>query len=156
MAAKTTGQKQEILMRRLGELLSHNLGYIWGERESGPNGEKKEFLDKGKRFLTQLGKDLGFTEMKVSKNPAGIAVSGEVTLMGTWSKSNGLYVQLSEPAFGNYCVLYREIKHLMDYTGGRNNFLTVDYMNDTEYRQLVALFTSYYTGNVEDDYGTAA
>lgn len=154
--ATTTMQKQEILMRRLGELLSHDLGYIFGERESGPNGEKKEFLDKGKRFLNQLGKDLNFTEMTVDKNPAGIAVSGEVTLMGIWSKGNGLYVQLSEPAFGGYCVLYREIKHLKDYTGGHNNFLTTKYMQETEYRQMVALFTSYYAGNAGDDYGTAA
>lgn len=152
----TTTQKQQILMKRLGELLSHDLGYIWGERESGPNGEKKEFLDKGKRFLTQLGKDLGFTNMTVSKSPAGIAVSGEVTLTGMWGEENGLYVQLSEPTFGENCVLYREMKHLKGYTGERNNFLTTDYMQKSEYRRLVALLTSYYAGIGEDGYGTAA
>lgn len=154
--AKTVEQKQEILMHRLGELLSHNLGYIYGERESGPNGEKKEFLDKGKRFLNQLGKDLNFTEMTVSKNPAGIAVSGEVTLMGMWGEGNGLYIQLSEPCFGGSCVLYRTIKHLKDYTGGYNNFLTTDYMRETEYCRMVALFLSYYAGKSEGKYGRAA
>lgn len=151
----TTVQKQEILMHRLGELLSHDLGYIWGERESGPNGEKKEFLDKGKRFLTRLGKDLTFTEMTVTKNPAGIAVSGEVTLMGMWGEGNGLYIQLSEPGFGQTCVLYRKIKHLKDYTGGYNNYLSIDYLVEKEYRALVALFTSYYAG-AEGGYGKAA
>lgn len=154
--ATTIMQKQEILMHRLGTLLSHDLGYIFGERESGPNGEKKEFLDKGKRYLNQLGKDLNFTEMTVDKNPAGIAVSGEVTLMGMWGEGKGLYIQLSEPAFGGYCVLYRTIKHLKDYTGGYNNFLTTGYMKDSEYRQLVALFTSYYAGKQEAGYGRAA
>lgn len=156
MAAKTTCQKQEILMRRLGELLSHNLGYIYGERESGPNGEKKEFLDKGKRFLNQLGKDLGFTEITVSKNPAGIAVSGEVCLKGIWSKGNGLYVTLSEIPFGQYCVLYRTTGQRNSSGMGQNNFLTTRYMKEMKYQQLVALFTSYYKGDAEDDYGTAA
>lgn len=125
--AKTTEQKQEILMHRLGELLSHELGYIYGKRESGPNGDKKEFLDKGKRFLIQLGADLGFTEMRVSKNPAGIAVSGEVTLMGMWSEGNGLYVKLTEPAFGEHCTLYRYIKHMQDYSGDHNCYLDTDF-----------------------------
>lgn len=44
-------QSQEKNMRKLAELLSHDLGYIWGERESGPNGDKKTFLKTGKTFL---------------------------------------------------------------------------------------------------------
>ena len=38
-------KSQENNMRRLAELLSHNLGYIFGEREAGPNGDKKTFLN---------------------------------------------------------------------------------------------------------------
>lgn len=140
--AKTTAQKQEILMHRLGELLSHDLGYIFGERESGPNGEKKEFLDKGKRFLSQLGRDLGFTQMNVSKNPAGIAVSGEVSLMGMWTPGNGLYVNLSEPAFSRCCVLYRNVKHMKDFTGGSNHFLTTSDLKTFSYDDLLKILST--------------
>lgn len=156
MVAKTTCQKQEILMRRLGELLSHNLGYIYGERESGPNGEKKEFLDKGKRFLTQLGADLGFTEMKVNKNPAGIAVSGEVTLMGMWNEGNGLYVQLSEPAISDWCVLYRECRHLKDYGHGNNRFMGYGFLQEGDYAALLRSLQLVNKANSEVLYGTAA
>ena len=140
--AKTTAQKQEILMHRLGELLSHDLGYIFGERESGPNGEKKEFLDKGKRFLSQLGRDLGFTQMNVSKNPAGIAVSGEVSLMGMWTPGNGLDIYLSEPAFGRCCVLYRNINHMKDFTGGQNRYLTTSDMKTFSYDDFLKILSA--------------
>lgn len=42
-------KSQENNMRRLANLLSKDLGYIWGERESGPNGAKKTFLNLGTR-----------------------------------------------------------------------------------------------------------
>lgn len=156
MAAKTTRQKQEILMRRLGELLSHNLGYIHGERESGPNGEKKEFLDKGKWFLTQLGADLGFTEMKVSKNPAGIAVSGEVTLMGMWSEGNGIYVKFMEPILDNCTVLYRQIGHMRDFSGGQNHFLLNLRLQTGDYALLMKTLQSLDKRIAEVPYGSAA
>lgn len=152
---KTAMEKQEALMRRLGELLSHDLGYIWGERESGPNGEKKEFLDKGKRFLTQLGKDLGFTEMKVFKNPGGIAVSGEVTLMGMWSEDNGLYVQLSEPALSDWSVLYRQTRHLKDFAGG-NQFMSNDRLQNGDYAAFMRTLLSQDQRGTEVRYGKAA
>ena len=36
-------KSQENNMRRLAVLLSHDLGYIWGEKECGPNGAKRRF-----------------------------------------------------------------------------------------------------------------
>lgn len=149
-----TVKKQEILMRRLGELLSHNLGYIYGERESGPNGEKKEFLDKGKRFLSQLGNDLGLVQMKVSKNPAGIAVSGEVSLIGLWSEGNGIYVQLSEPAFGGCCVLYRRITHLKE-CAGFNKFLTTTDLKTFSYVRFTQILSAM-DHNVKESHHAAA
>ena len=133
-------KSQQTNMRRLSELLSQNLGYIFGDRESGPNGAKKEFLSKGRTFLSALGKDLKFTEMKVTVNPAGIAVSGEVTLMGMWSEGNGLYIQLTGPVLMGNCVLYRSIEHMKDYRGGNNRFLTTDFLRCTDYEKLVYTF----------------
>ena len=87
-------QSQEKNMRKLGELLSRDLGYIGGERECGPNGDKKAFLKIGKTFLWNLSKDLKLSDAKISVNPGGIAVSGECTLTGMWDGIS-IYIQLS-------------------------------------------------------------
>ena len=70
-------KSQENNIRRFAELLGHDLGYIWGERESGPKGDKKVFLNVGKTFLRALAKDLGRNDAAVTANAGGIAVSGE-------------------------------------------------------------------------------
>ena len=54
-------------MRKLAELLSHDLGYIWGEKEGGPNGDKKVFLNTGKAFLRALAKDLHISVITVQR-----------------------------------------------------------------------------------------
>lgn len=48
-------QSQENRMRKLARLLSSDLGYIWGERESGPNGAKKETMSYP-QLLERLGR----------------------------------------------------------------------------------------------------
>ena len=54
-------KSQENNMRRLAALLGQDLSYIFGEKESGPNGSKKTFLNVGKVFLRALAKDLGLS-----------------------------------------------------------------------------------------------
>ena len=111
-------KSQEKNMRKLAGLLTQDLGCIWGEKESGPNGAKKQFLNTGKAFLRALAKDLGLQEVSVSANAAGIGVSGDCTLMGMWH-TNGLYVNLSQFCSGGDSVLlYRAIRRdlaEMDY-----------------------------------------
>ena len=55
MSMKSQGSN----MWRLSVLLSHELGYAYGDKERGPNGRKKIFLNTGKAFLRALAKDLG-------------------------------------------------------------------------------------------------
>ncbi len=130
-------RSQEKNMRKLAELLSQDLGYIWGERESGPNGAKKQFLNTGRAFLRALGKDLGLMDAKVDSNAAGIGVSGDCTLMGMWH-TNGLYVNLSQFCSGGDSVLlYRAIRHSKDYTGGYNIFLTLRELAEMDYTDLL-------------------
>ena len=134
-------KSQEKNMRKLAGLLGRDLSYIWGEREGGPNGDKKVFLNTGKVFLRALAKDLGLQEqdVSVSSNSGGIAVSGDCTLMGMW-QTNGLYVQLSQPCFEREnVVLYRAIRHSKDYCGGRNLYLTCRNLAEMSYPDL--LFT---------------
>ena len=130
-------QSQKKNMKTIHGLVSQNLGYIFGERESGPNGAKKQFHTKSAAFLRALGKDLGFRECKVMNNYGGIAVSGEIALMGMWSEGNGLYLQLSQSAMGWQAFLYRQITHMKDYTGGRNQWLPADMFASGKYAELV-------------------
>ena len=123
-------------MKIIHGLVSQGLGYIYGERESGPNGAKKQFHTKSAAFLRALGNDLGFKEFKVTNNYAGIAVSGEITLMGMWSDGNGLYFQINEPIQPFNSFLYRSIKHMKDYSGGYNQWLSCDIFKTGDYENL--------------------
>ena len=83
-------KSQEGHMRQLALLLTTDLGCIFDERESGPNGSKKAFLNVGKVFLRALAKDLGLHEVTVSANSGGIAVSGTCSLYGMWEDRGGV------------------------------------------------------------------
>lgn len=135
-------KSQETNMRRLADLLSQDLGYIGGERECGPNGAKKTFLNLGKVFLRALAKDLGLRDARITSNPAGIAVSGDCSLIGMW-ENGGIYIQLSQPCYDKKRVLlYRTVRHTRDYTGGRNQFLTVDDLQKLSYPALLDRFSA--------------
>lgn len=130
-------QSQEKNMRKLAGLLGRDLSDIRGEREDGPNGDKKVFLNTGKAFLRALARDLAFMEYKVSANPGGIAVSGDCTLIGMWADS-GLYVQLSQPCYQKENVLlYRTVCHIKDYSGGRNQYITRRELESLSYKQFL-------------------
>lgn len=101
-------QSQVKNMKMLAELLNRDLGYIPGPRESGPNGAKKDFLSKGRAFMRALAHDLELAEKKVTVNPAGIAVSGDVSLCGSWGGGNKIYIVLEQLPFSEAVILYRE------------------------------------------------
>lgn len=135
-------KSQEKNMRKLADLLGRNLSYIWGEKESGPNGDKKVFLNTGKAFLRALAKDLGLRNVKVTTSPGGIAISGSCSLIGMW-EGNGIYIQISQSCFGaDHDVLYRTVQHSRDYTGGHNRWLTRRDLARLSYRQLLDTFLS--------------
>ena len=119
MSVKT----QQKHMKRLAELVAKDLSYIGGEREMGPNGEKREYLRIGKTFFRAMTKDLGFMESKIYDMPGGIAVNGEIVMMGMWSAGNGIYVMLHQDDFTG-CIMYRRIRHMQDYKGDRNRHLS--------------------------------
>ena len=129
-------KSQEHNMHRLAALLSRNLGYIWGERESGPNGDKKVFLNLGKTFLRALAKDLGLRDVKVMSNAGGIAVSGECYLYGMWEEC-GLFICLEQPCITQNVLLYRSIRSLNDHKGGYNNYVTRSELETMSYAELL-------------------
>ena len=134
---------QQKKMKRIAELLSHNLSYIYGEKENGPNGDKQEFLRLSAAFLRKLGKDLDFKEMQVRTNPAGIAVSGSASLYGIWNDGNGLCFVLEQFASKNQMLLYREIVNLKECTGKRNLWLPISVFENADYSRLCDIFTAF-------------
>ena len=124
-------------MKALAELLSQDLGYIFGERESGPNGAKREFLTKGRAFLSALGRELGFAVQKVRTNKAGIAVSGEVTLRGLWEKGNGIRVELTQDLINDDVLFFGPITGLNDHTHGFTVRLSLDRLRQANYASLL-------------------
>lgn len=122
-------------MRYLANLLGQNLCYIGGDRESGPNGAKRAFLNRGKVFLRALGKDLGLHDVKVLSNAAGIGVSGECYLYGMWEQ-NGIHICLQQMTGG--VLLYRSIRNLNDYKGGYNQYLTRMDLQTLSYEELLS------------------
>ena len=130
-------KSQKANMKAIFDLVSQDLSYIHGERESGPNGAKKVFHAKSKAFLRTLGNDLGLRELKVTNNYGGIAVSGEITLMGMWNDTDGLYLQLFQPITQRQEFLHRRIKHMKDYSGGQNQWLSYSLFADGDYEKLI-------------------
>lgn len=148
-------KSQQQNMKTIYSLISQDLGYIYGERESGPNGAKKEFHTKSAAFLRALGKDLGFNELKVYNNHGGIAVSGEITLMGIWGEENGLYLQIFQSVTGRQDFLYRHITHMKDYRGGRNQWLSCDLFKIGDYDELISTLSKLQTTKIQEVYKIA-
>ena len=135
-------QSQSKNMQTIYRLVSQDLGYIFGEHEYRANGAKKVFHSKSVAFLRAMGKDLGFVDFKVTSNPGGIAVSGEITLMGMWEEGNGLYLQLFQSVTNLSAFMYRHIKHMKDYTGGPNRWLPYILFEIGDYEKLIAIVSS--------------
>lgn len=130
-------KSQKANMKSIHSLISQDLSYIHGDRESGSNGAKKQFHTKSKAFLRVLGNDLGLKEFKVFNNHGGIAVSGEITLMGLWADGSGVYFQLSQDLGTNQKFLYRSITHMSDYSGGQNQWVNSDLFKNQDYEAIL-------------------
>jgi hypothetical protein len=93
--------------------------------------ERKRLFHKlARRQLRWLAQALKLTpeDYDLRSNPAGIAVSGEVTLHG-----DHLYVQVGQPVMGyDTGILFRTCKGRKDYIGGRNNFASLDLLHKPE------------------------
>ena len=93
------------------------------------NGEGKKIFGKiGLKAMRELAELLELEEYDVNFNPAGIACSGDLRLIGMWSEGNGIYVSMNKD-FPNSLwgqVLYRTVKHMKDWTGGSNNYVHFD------------------------------
>jgi len=147
-------QSQKKNMQIIFSLASQDLGYICGEHESGPNGAKKQFHTKSAAFLRALSNDLGLKEFKVFNNHGGIAVSGEITLIGMWDDGNGLYFQINQPLPPFNSFLYRSIKHMKDFSSGSNQWMDYELFEAGDYEAVLDMLLTLRqssTTQVEDD-----
>jgi hypothetical protein len=88
---------------------------------------KRLFHTHARRQLLRLAAALGFAPcaFDLRSNEGGIAVSGEITL-----HADRLYVQASQPATGSDTgILLRSCEGRRDYTGGVNNFASLDLLH---------------------------
>jgi hypothetical protein len=83
---------------------------------------KARFHHLGKLVAARVATELGLPKgsYDIRSNPAGMAVSGEITLHG-----ERIYIQFSQSSLNSDLdILYRSCDGRKDYTGGSNNFLT--------------------------------
>jgi hypothetical protein len=92
------------------------------------NEERKEQFHRNARgALRTLANKLELApgSYDIRNNAGGIAVSGEVTL-----HHETFYIQVSQSCVGLPGILLRTVKGRKDYTGGPNNFVSANKLND--------------------------
>ena len=91
---------------------------------------KRDFHLASRRQLRRLAGALGLPpgSFDIRNNAGGIAVSGEIILHG-----DHVYVHVSQPATGHDSgVMFRTCEGRKDYTGGPNNFASLDLLNQPD------------------------
>ncbi len=92
--------------------------------------QKRAFHAAASKVLRHLAVELDFKPgtFELRSNLGGIAVSGEITL-----HHKDVYIQVSQSAVGlNTGVMIRSCEGMKDYSGGPNNFLTYEALEDVE------------------------
>ena len=99
--------------------------YNWMEgRTFTYNQEAKDrFKERGLATMRKLAKQLKLREFEASFNAGGIAVPGDLHLMGMFNDETGIYISISQGTFSTSPeCLFRTIKHMKDYSGSSNNW----------------------------------
>jgi hypothetical protein len=92
---------------------------------------KRSWHATGRSRLRELAKllDLPIGSYDIRSNMAGVAVSGEVTL-----HSEDIYVRAGQSVMGDdHGILIRQCRGRKDYTGGNNNFHSLELLNNLPY-----------------------
>lgn len=103
------------------------LAFLMLSGESGSHNDefKKRFKQIGLKAMKELALILELKEVDINFNPGGIAVSGDLRLMGMWSAENGVYITMNKNFPNAPCgqILYRTIRNMKDFSGGSNCWL---------------------------------
>jgi len=93
-----------------------------GSRENQSN-YKDEFKKVGRAFLKRAAKEMNLDQVDIHYNPAGIACSGDHTLIGMRG-DKGIYVSFNTDGLSG--ILYRKVQHMKDWSGGVNKYVSFD------------------------------
>lgn len=107
---------------------SNPVAFDFRKRVAYDDDAKRQFHRHAQRQLRRLADALALAPgaYDLRSNVGGIAVSGEITL-----HADRLYVQACQTATGHDSgVMFRACQGRKDYTGGRNNFASLDLLND--------------------------
>lgn len=117
--------QKEKIMSKLSKMTSEGIVYNVAGKDA--------FHREAKKALKALAEKLGLSksDYDLRSNKGGPAVSGEITL-----HSESLYVQISGGIFSDkLSVMYRTCKGRKDYSGGTNNFTSVEVMESDEFAE---------------------
>jgi hypothetical protein len=104
--------------------LTKLLRFVQGNDLSYDQPAKDKFKERGLKAMRRLASALKLREFEASFNAGGIAVSGDLHLMGMFNDNMGIYIAISKGVFKHdgFTFLYRTIKNMKDYSGGGNNY----------------------------------
>ncbi len=99
------------------------------------NDEAKTKLNRlGVSTLKKLAKKLKLREFVASYNRSGIACAGDLSLIGMFNDTVGIYIHLTKSGFSRndngFDCYYRTVKHMKDYSGGANNWMNEETFRD--------------------------
>lgn len=103
--------------------------FNWQHHTAYDLADKKAFHRQAKKRLKLLAEALGLdpADYDLRSNPAGIAVSGEITLHADW-----IYVQVSQGWSERTGILFRSCQSRQDYTGGQNHFAPLEMLDEID------------------------
>jgi hypothetical protein len=107
---------------------SNPASFDFRKRVAYDDDAKRLFHRHASRQLRLLADALGLapSSFDLRNNRGGLAVSGEITM-----HCETIYVQACQPATGhNSGAMFRTCQGRKDYTGDRNNFASLDLLND--------------------------
>lgn len=113
--------------------------FDWEKSFHNDSEQKKRFHAAAKRALRALADEMGFDRdsYDLRSNMGGPAVSGEITL-----HHHDIYIQASRGVGGSKTgLLIRTCENRQDYTGGRNHFAPLAWLNEGNTARLKQLVT---------------
>lgn len=133
-----TGKKEMESLKKFAAFVSQ---YTTIHADTDDGKAKETFGRLGKKAFKELAVYLGLNPSDVAYNKAGIAVSGDLRLMGMVSPDKGIYIHFNKD--GSTGVLYRVIEHMKDFSGGPNHYFEEsDFAQPERIREFIARLVS--------------
>lgn len=117
----------------MNELNKKRAGTVWKLSQMELNGysdenqsRKEEWMHVSYYLLRAIGVEIGLKPMKVHKTKGGIAISGDISLMGMLGEGHGIAIYFGSPRLfgGPPSFYYRRISSMTDHAAAGNQTMT--------------------------------